>query len=73
MVAMGEKEVMQTALMPVRCHDQFYETRAQFDTGSTRTYVTKELVKVLKAKPIKQPSQFIRLQVLKQNKKRHQW
>ena len=67
MVAMGEKEVIQTALMSVGCYDQLYETRAQFDTGITRTYVTKELVKVLKAKPIEQPSQFIRIQVLKQN------
>ena len=49
MVAMGEKEVIQTALMSVGCYDQLYETRAQFDTGSTRTYVIKELVKVLKA------------------------
>ena len=64
---MGEKEVIQTALMSVGCYDQLYETRAQFDTGSTRTYVTKELVKVLKAKPIEQPFQFIRIQVLKQN------
>ena len=67
MVAMGEKVVMQTALVSVGCNDKFL---ALFDRGSTRTYITEELAKMLKAKPIEL---FIRLEVLKQNKKRHNW
>ena len=40
--------------MSVGCNDTFCETRALFDTGSARTYITEELPKVLKAKPIEQ-------------------
>ena len=54
MIAMGEKLVMQTALVSVGCNDKFYKTRAIFDTGSTRTYITEELGKMLKAKPVEQ-------------------
>ena len=54
MIAMGEKVVMQTALLSVGCNDKFYRTRALLDTGSTRTYVTEELTKMLKAKPVEQ-------------------
>ena len=70
MATMGEKVVMQTALVSVGCNDKFHKTRALFDRGSTRTYITEELAKMLKAKPIEL---FIRLEVLKQNKKRHNW
>ena len=42
---------MQIALVSVGCNDKFYKTRTIFDTGSTRTYVTEELAKILKAKP----------------------
>ena len=74
MIAIGEKVVMQTALVSVGCNDKFYRTRALLDTGSTRTHVTEELTKMLKAKPVEQKTfQFIRLEILKQNKKRHQW
>ena len=52
MVAMEKKVVMQTALLSVGCNDKFCETRALFDTESTRTYITEELAKVLKAKPV---------------------
>ena len=70
MAAMGEKVVMQTALVSVGCNDKFYKIRALFDRGSTRTYITEELAKMLKAKPIEL---FTHLEVLKQNKKRYHW
>ena len=54
MIAIGEKVVMQTALVSVGCNDKFYRTRALLDTGSTRTHVTEELTKMLKAKPVEQ-------------------
>ena len=54
MVAMGEKVVMKIALVSVRCNNKFYQTRALFDTGSTKTYITEDLAKVVKAKSIKQ-------------------
>ena len=50
--AMGEKGVMQNTLVLVGCYAKFYETRTLFDTGSTRTYITEELAKVLEAKPV---------------------
>ena len=53
-VAMGEKVVIQTALVLVGYNDKFYEMRPLFDTGSTRTYITKELAKMLKVKPVEQ-------------------
>ena len=40
--------------MSVGCNDTFCETRALFDAGSARTYITEELPKVLKAKSIEQ-------------------
>ena len=40
--------------MSVGCNDKFYETRAIFDTGITRTYITEELAKVLKVKSVEQ-------------------
>ena len=43
MVAVGDKVVMQAALMPVGYNDTFYETRSLFSTGRTRTYITEEL------------------------------
>ena len=74
MIAMGEKVVIQTALVSVGCNDKFYKTRALFDTGSTRTYINEELAKMLKANTLNnKPFQFICLEILKQNKKRHQW
>ena len=54
MIAIGEKVVMQAALVSVGCNDKFYRTRALLDTGSTRTHVTEELTKMLKAKPVEQ-------------------
>ena len=52
---MGERVVMmQTALVSVGCNDKFQKTRALFDTGSTRTYVTEELAKIVKEKPVEQ-------------------
>ena len=54
MIAMGEKVVMQTALVSVGCNDKFNKTSAIFDTESTRTYITEESGKMLKAKPVEQ-------------------
>ena len=54
MIAMGEKVVIQTALVSVGCNGKFYETRAFFDTESTRTYITEESANMLKAKPLEQ-------------------
>ena len=53
-VAIGEKVVMQTAPVLLGCNDKFYETAALFETGSTRTYITEEFAKMLKAKPVEQ-------------------
>ena len=54
MIAIREKVVMQITLVSVGCNDKFNKTRAIFDTGSTRTYITEELGKMLKAKPVEQ-------------------
>ena len=53
-VAIGEKVVMQTAPVLLGCNDKFYETTALFETGSTRTYITEEFAKMLKARPVEQ-------------------
>ena len=52
-VVIGDKAVMKTALLSVRYKDKFYKTRALFDKGNTRTYITEDLEK-LKVKPVRQ-------------------
>ena len=51
---MEEKIAIEAALVSVKCNDKFYEIKTLFDTGSTRTYITVDLGKVLKAKPTEQ-------------------
>ena len=52
LVAIGENVVMQTALVTMKGDNKTNTSRALFDTGSTRTYITEELVNSLKLKPI---------------------
>ena len=54
MIAIGEKVIMQTALMAIKGNDSIVTTRALFDTGSTRSYVTEEVTNSLKLKPIEE-------------------
>ena len=54
MIAIGEKVIMQTALMAIKGNDSIVTTRALFDTGSTRSYVTEEVANSLKFKPIEE-------------------
>ena len=54
MIAVGEKVIMQTALMTIKGNDSIVTTRALFDTGSTRSYVTGEVANSLKLKPIEE-------------------
>ena len=54
MIAIGEKVIMQTALMTINSNDSAVTSRALFDTGSTRTYVTEEVANWLKLKPIEE-------------------
>ena len=46
--------VMQTALVTMKGDNKTNTSRALFDTGSTRTYITEELVNSLKLKPIEE-------------------
>ena len=55
---MGEKVVMQTALVSIGCNDKFYKMRALFDTRNTRTCIIEELAKVLKAKSVEKKRNF---------------
>ena len=48
MIAIGEKVIMQTALMTTKGNDSIVTNRALFDTGSTRSYVTGEVANSLK-------------------------
>ena len=59
MVAMGEKVVMQTALVSIGYNDKFYKMRALFDTINTRTCIIEELAKVLKAKSVEKKRNFL--------------
>ena len=54
MIAIGEKVIMQTALMTIKGNDSTFTTRALFNTGSTRSYVTEEVANSLKLKPIEE-------------------
>ena len=54
LVAIGENVVMQTALVTIKGDNKTNTSRALFDTGSTRTYITEELVNSLKLKPIEE-------------------
>ena len=58
MVAMGEKVVMQTALVSIGYNDKFYKMRALFDTINTRTCIIEELAKVLKTKSVEKKRNF---------------
>ena len=54
MIAIGEKVIMQTALMTIKGNDSIVTMRALFDTGSTRSYVLEEVANLLKLKPIEE-------------------
>ena len=54
MTAIGEKVIMQTALMTIKGNDSIDTTRALFDTGRTRSFVTEEVSNSLKLKPIEE-------------------
>ena len=54
MIAIGEKVIMQTALMAIKGNDSIVTTRALFNTGNTRSYVTEEVANSLKLKPIEE-------------------
>ena len=54
MTAIGEKVIMQTALMTIKGNDSIDTTRALFDTGRTRSFVTKEVSNSLKLKHIEE-------------------
>ena len=54
MVAIGEKVVMQTAMVTMQGENRTATARALFYTGSTRTYITEELMNTLKLKPIEE-------------------
>ena len=59
MIAIGEKVIMQTALMTIKGNDSTFTTRALFNTGSTRSYVTEEVANSLKLKPIEEQTFLI--------------
>ena len=61
MVGIGEKLVMQTALVSVGCRDKFYKTRALLEAESTRTYITEDLAKLLKIKIVQQQTFSVNL------------
>ena len=66
----GEKVIMQTALMTIKGNDSILTTRALFDTGSRRSYVTEEVAISLKLKPIEEQAFLIyAFGVQSQNKK----
>ena len=52
MIAIREKVIMQTALMTIKGNDSIVTTRALFDIGSTRSYVTEDVANSLKLKSI---------------------
>ena len=54
MIAIGEKVIMQTALMTIKGNDSIVTTRALFDTGGTRSYVTEDVANSLKLKSIEE-------------------
>ena len=54
MVAIGEKVVIQTALVNLQGENKTMMTRALLDTGSKRTYITEGLMNSLKLKPIEE-------------------
>ena len=54
MMAIGEKVIMQTALMTIKVNDSIVTTRALFNTGSTRSYFTEDVANSLKLKPIEE-------------------
>ena len=54
MIGIGEKVIMQTALMSLKSNDSIVTTRALFDTESTRSYVTEEVANLLMLKPIEE-------------------
>ena len=54
MIAIGEKVIMQTALMTIKGSYSILTTRALFDTGSRRNYVTEEVAISFKLKPIEE-------------------
>ena len=54
MIAIGEKVIMQTALMTIKGNDSIVTTRALFNTGSTRSYVTEDVANSLKLKSIEE-------------------
>ena len=55
----GEKVIMQTALMTIKGNDSILTTRALFDTGSRRSYVMEEVAISLKLKPIEEQAFLI--------------
>ena len=59
MIAIGEKVIMQTALMAIKGNDSIVTTRALFNTGNTRSYVTEEVANSLKLKPIEEQTFLI--------------
>ena len=53
-MAIGEKVIMQTALMTIKGNDSIVTTRALFNTGSTRSYFTEDVANSLKLRPIEE-------------------
>ena len=51
MIAIGEKLIMQTALMTIKVNESIVTL---FDTGSTRSYVMEEVANSFKLKPIEE-------------------
>ena len=54
MVAIGQKVVIETALVSARCSDRFYKLRDSFGKEIIRTYITEDFGIVFKVKPIEQ-------------------
>ena len=54
MIAIGEKVVMQAALVTMKGQNKTVTTRYLLDTRSTRIYVTEELKNSLKLKSVKE-------------------
>ena len=59
MVAIGETVIMKTALVTMKSNNVTATSRAFFDSGSSRTYISEEFMNTLKLKPVEKQKFFV--------------